>query len=499
MLDQDVSVDDFVLSALLNHRECVVSLMEIDKIPVEYFDSDEHRKMYRNITRWYTKYSGKSICTPKLIKEQCEKMGKPSIETARVFAYYNYIAGLNTTINEYPVYVAQLKERAYKRMLQVSVKAAGDLCNKDNNPIQAAHELLKTSAQIKMLSADDRIVRTTLAEQAKELQDRYMFAKTRKDEAMGLFTGFFRLDQITWGIQPGEVLIVAGPTGGGKSVTLVAMAAHIYNGMRFCKACAFQLYKHSEICPSCGADVKKPESVYSIKGKNVAYISIEMPAEDCLRRFVSSSLGIRSKDLQRGQLGATEEAIYFDYLKHVKENVNPGLFMIDVPRGVDADFIDSELDRIEATSGVKIDVVIIDYMQLMTPKSSKRVIKEGDWKEQDAIAAEIHELARNRRIPAISAVQTTSVRSLKSEQMRYGTHRVARAEGIANNVNIIIQIEDVIEDEKKSSSQATDETMTITYHVIKNRDGPKGVIQMQKDFSKMQINHMVDFKYAQTE
>ena len=173
--------------------------------------------------------------------------------------------------------------------------------------------------------------------------------------------------------------------------------------------------------------------------------------------------------------------------------------MIDVPRGVDADFIDSELDRIEATSGVKIDVVIIDYMQLMTPKSSKRVIKEGDWKEQDAIAAEIHELARNRRIPAISAVQTTSVRSLKSEQMRYGTHRVARAEGIANNVNIIIQIEDVIEDEKKSSSQATDETMTITYHVIKNRDGPKGVIQMQKDFSKMQINHMVDFKYAQTE
>ena len=166
---------------------------------------------------------------------------------------------------------------------------------------------------------------------------------------------------------------------------------------------------------------------------------------------------------------------------------------------MDSDFIDSELDRIEATHGIKLDVVIIDYMQLMKSKHSKNQAGEEDWLAQNDIAAEVHELARNRRIPVITAVQTTSIRGLKNEQMRYGTHRVSRAEGIANNVNIIIQIEDIIEDDKKKADQGTSESLAISYHVVKNRDGPKGVIQMQKDFSKMQIYHMVEYSYEKTE
>jgi replicative DNA helicase len=191
--------------------------------------------------------------------------------------------------------------------------------------------------------------------------------------------------------------------------------------------------------------------------------------------------------------------MYFDYLKESKGNEENGFYIIDVPRGVDANFVDAELDRIESMNNIKLDVVLIDYMQLMVSNGSKGGQRPDDWKEQDSIAAEIHELARNRKIPVISAVQTTSVRSLKSESMRYGTHRVARAEGIANNVNIIIQIEDVIEDEKKKAEVQGEDTTSITYHVIKNRDGAKGVIQMQKDFSKMQIFHTVEYTYAQAE
>jgi replicative DNA helicase len=331
------------------------------------------------------------------------------------------------------------------------------------------------------------------------MRDRYLMAKEKKDEVMGLYTGFYKLDELTWGVQPGEVLVVAGPTGGGKSVTLIAMAAYIYAGIRYCKNCNFQLFKHSSLCPACGRDMQENDSWYNIRGKNVAYISIEMPESDCLRRFVSSSLGIRSKDIQRGGLGEGDQKVYFDYLNKVETSREPGLFIVDVPRGVDVDFIDAELDRIESTNNIKLDVVIIDYMSIMTSRGSKEGVKEGDWKEQESIASEVHELARNRRIPILTAVQTTSIRSLKNETMRYGTHRVARAEGIAHNVNIIIQIEDIVEEEKKKGEQATAETLAITYHVIKNRDGPKGVIQMQKDFSKMQIYHVVEYKYEQAE
>jgi len=497
MIDDNISIDERILSALLNHRDCVVRAKEIDKIPPEYFDTEEQRNIYRNIMRVF-KIHG-SLCSPDIIKAEAEKRRKPSVEVARVYSLYSSIKAIGTPSNDFPFYVKQLKERWYKRMLQTSVSKANVLCNKEGDPIQAAQELLKTTAQIKLLSAEDRIIRTTIAERADDIKNRYQFAKERKDEAMGLYTGFYKLDELTWGVQPGEVLVIAGPTGGGKSVSLIAMAAYIYNGLRFCMKCGFQLFKHSQICPACGDDMTAENAVYHIKGKNVAYVSIEMPEEDCMRRFIASSLGLKSKDIQRGQLGATDEQVMFDFLGGVEGNKDASFHIIDVPRGIDADFIDSELDRIEATHDIKLDVVIIDYMQLMTPRGSKGTIREGDWKEQDSIAAEVHELARNRRIPVITAVQTTSIRSLKNEQMRYGTHRVSRAEGIANNVNIIIQIEDIIEDEKKKSDQATAETLAITYHVIKNRDGPKGVIQMQKDFSKMQIFHMVEYSYDKTE
>ena len=497
MVDETISIDDRILSALLNHRECVVSAKEIDKIPSEYFDTEEQRKMYRNIMTVFANSNGRVMCSPEIVKASAEKQKKSGIEIARLFALYNSIKTIGTSVNEYAFYVNALKERWYKRLLTVSVKKANVLCNENDSPVEAAQELLKTSAQIKMLSSNDRIVRTTLSDRAKSLIERYEFAKNRKDEAMGLYTGFYKLDELTWGIQPGEVLIVAGPTGGGKSVTLVAMASYIYNGLSYCAKCGFQLFRHSQICPACGSDTTKDGAVYRIPGKNVAYVSIEMPEEDCMRRFVSSSLGLRSKDIQRGMLSPSDEKLYYDYMSHVESNKSASLHMIDVPRGVDADFIDAELDRIEATNGIKLDVVIIDYMQLMTSKASGH--KEGDWKEQDSIAAEVHELARSRKIPAISAVQTTSVRNIKNEQMKYGTHRVARAEGIANNVNIIIQIEDVIDAEKEQSEKPTEETLAITYHVIKNRDGAKGVIRMQKDFSRMQIYHMVEYEYAKTE
>lgn len=498
MFEETASLDDRFLSALMNHRECIVSAREVDKLPPEYLDTEEQRKIYRNILKHFEQYKGKSMLTPDVMKRELEKRGIASIEIARVYAMYNSIRAINTTANEYPVYVKDIKERYYKRLLTKSVHIANELTNKEKDPVAAANELLKTTAQIKMLSSEDRVVRSALSERAPSLKEKYLFTKNHQNEAMGLYTGFYKLDQLTWGLQPGEVLVVAGPTGGGKSVTLVAMAAYIYNGMRFCN-CEFQLYKHSQICPACGADVSKDESVYHIRGKNVAYVSIEMPEEDCLRRFSASSLGLRSKDIQRGDLGDSDEQVYFEYLDKVTKSKEPGFFMIDVPRGVDVDFINSELDRIEATNGIKLDVVIIDYLSLMTPRGSKGGVKEGDWKEQESIAAEIHELARNRRIPVITAVQTTSIRSLKNETLRYGTHRVARAEGIAHNVNIIIQIEDVVEEDKKKSEQTGEETLAITYHVIKNRDGAKGVIQMQKDFSKMQIYHMVEYSYDKTE
>jgi len=498
MLDAEITIDEKILSALLNHRECVVSAKEVDNIVPEYFETDKFKAIYRNIMRFFTVYKGKTMCTPELMKVEMEKQRKSSIDIARVYALYNSIKEINTPSNDYAFLVQQLKERWYKKLLKQSVSKANVLCNKQDSPVEAAYELLKTSSHIKMLSSEDRVLRTTLGERANDIKDKYIFAKENKNQAMGLYTGFYKLDELTWGIQPGELMIVAGPVGGGKSITMMAMAAYINNGIRYCH-CGFQLYKHSSICPSCGSDVSTEDNVYFIGPKHVAYVSIEMPEEDCYRRFLSSSLGIKSQNIKRGSLTQSEEKELFEFLEYKKKDKSAQFHMIDVPRGVDVDFIDAELDRIEATNNITLDVVFIDYMQLMTPRGGTSISGDQDWRKQGAIAAEIHELARNRRLSVISAAQTTSVRSLKNEQMRYGTHRIARAEDIAANANIIIQIEDVLEEERRDETEADEDSLAITYHVIKNRDGAKGIIRMQKDFSRAQIVHVVEYSYEKME
>ncbi|MEM4256511.1 MAG: hypothetical protein QW746_04260 [Thermoplasmata archaeon] len=192
MFDNDISLDDRILSALLNHKECIVSAIEVDKLSEEYFDTVEHKKIYRNIMKIFKKTNGRTICTPEIIKIEAERARLLSVEVARLVSIYTRLQAINTPINEYPYYVNLLKERYYSRILRDSVARANVLCNKENDPVSAAQELLKTTSTIKMLSANDRVVRTTASESADTMKDQYIFAKTKQNEAMGLYTGFYK-------------------------------------------------------------------------------------------------------------------------------------------------------------------------------------------------------------------------------------------------------------------------------------------------------------------
>ena len=492
----DSSYDENVIALIFLHKELLVEAIEEDKLAPDYFEG-EWGKIFSNCVAYFRKY--RALITIDAWKDQLANKNVSSVEIGRQCSILNGLSTVPVVPDEYKYYVEMIKERKYNKIIHQAIDSANRMQKQELSMLPAADILLKAVNEIKSISSSDRIVRTEIAQSADAIKERYLNAKNHPEASRGIMTGFYKLDEITWGIRPGEVLLIAGPTGGGKSITLICMAAYIYNGIRYCGKCNFQLFRFSHDCPACGSKLGPTDQV-KVPGKNVVYVSIEMPEEDCTRRFLSSSLSLGEEEIKRGLLGETEEKMLFKQLEAVKKNTTNGFYIIDVPRGMDVDFINAEIDKLESKSNRKMDVIIIDYMQLMKQRGGPYKGVESDWQTQTNIASEIHELARTREVPIISAVQTTSIRQLKSEAFRYGTHRVARAEGIAQNVNIILQIEDLIKDEKEQEGKiSSDKDLLINYHIIKNRGGPRGVISMQKDFSKMQIYHVLDVKYKDLE
>ena len=497
MIDQNISIDEYFLSILLQDKQSVVTAIEEDKLTGTYFNA-EWRSVYVNIVLYYKKF--KEVLDKEKVFDQLKRRGVASVELSKRYAVYMSLDHLKAPVKDYKYYVDAIKTRHFKGMLHEAVSKADKTCNSMNDPVTAAKDLAKVGSEIVTLAAQDRVVRTSLAESAPTMKDIYQTAKTNPELIRGVMTGFWKLDELTWGVNAGEVLLIVGPTGGGKSISLISMSAYITSGIRYCAKCGFQLFLYSkDRCPKCGTVFTMPTDIYTIPPKNVAYVSIEMPAEDCLRRFCSASLGLKEREIRRGQLNEQDEQTYLNYLESVRSGKGPvGFYVIDVPCGEDINFIATEVDGQEALHGIKMDVVIIDYLQIMKATTENYRDTGEDWKKQTAISEEVHEYARNKRIPVISAAQSTSIRSIRGETARYGTHRVSRAEGTAYNVNIIAQIEDPLE-KQEEERQENDTDLTMKLYLVKNRGGERGVIVMQKDFSRMQIYHVLDVSYATLE
>jgi replicative DNA helicase len=243
---------------------------------------------------------------------------------------------------------------------------------------------------------------------------------------------------------PGEMMIIGGETGAGKSMLLNNIAIQMW---------------------------MQKNTVFTedyMKGCNVLYFSLEMPFEACFRRTMARvadvpMYGIRDASLYKSQLEAMNTS--FDFIDKYPYQFE----IVDIPRGVTVDQIEARF--LEAKAKFNPDVVVVDYLGLLEDSDS-----EGDdWLKLGHIAGKLHELARYYNIVVLTAVQlnrpTTKVNKDSSDLI--GIHRIGRSSLIMHHANIGIQIES-----RKDESTYGD----LKYHVIKNRDGETGCHSLVKNF-----------------
>ena len=178
----------------------------------------------------------------------------------------------------------------------------------------------------------------------------------------GVPSGFFGVDKLTSGWQNSDLIIVAARPGMGKTAFTLSMARNI------------------------AVEQNIP----------VAFFSLEMSSVQLITRLISSETGLSSEKLRTGKL---EDHEWKQLNVKVSDLENAPLYIDDTPSLSIFD-LRAKARRLASQFGIRM--IMIDYLQLMTPGSSKAGNRE---QEISTISRNLKALAKELDIPVIALSQ----------------------------------------------------------------------------------------------
>lgn len=197
-----------------------------------------------------------------------------------------------------------------------------------------------------------------------------------KDGLSGVASGFEKLDELTSGWQPSDLIIIAARPGMGKTALTLSMARNIA----------------------------------VIQNTPVAFFSLEMSSVQLITRLISAETGLSSEKLRTGKLASHE---WKQLNVKVADLEKAPLYIDDTPA---LSIFDLRAKARRLASQYQIKLIVVDYLQLMTAGSSS---KAGNREQEiSTISRNLKSLAKELDIPVIALSQLS-----RAVETRGGTKR----------------------------------------------------------------------------
>ncbi|MBX6426922.1 MAG: replicative DNA helicase [Variibacter sp.] len=202
-------------------------------------------------------------------------------------------------------------------------------------------------------------------------------AYQRDGKLSGLATGLSDLDRMMGGLQPSDLIILAGRPGMGKT----ALATNIaYNVAR-----AWQ------------GEVRPDGRIETVNGGIVGFFSLEMSAEQLATRIISEQTEIPSYRIRRGEIDAND----FDRIVTATREMESLPLYIDETGGLSIAQLAARARRLKRQRG--LDLLVVDYLQLLG--GSSRRAQEGRVQEVTEITTGLKALAKELNVPILALSQ----------------------------------------------------------------------------------------------
>jgi len=351
---QNLEAESSVLGGVLLDNEAINQVLEL--LRAEDFYRESHRKVFRAMIEITDRSEPVDLITlSEFLKSKNE------LESVGGTAYLASLADFVPTAANIAYYARIVREKAILRSL---ISTATEIATRGYEEQGNVEEFLDIAEKVifeiseKKIKASFVAVGDMITDTLKLVEKLYQ----RKEMVTGVPTGYEDLDKITAGLQPADLIIVAGRPGMGKTAFALNIATNAAYG-----------------------------------GVGAAVFSLEMAKEQLVLRMLCSEARVNSSKVRSGYLGERD----FPQLAKAAGRLHEAPIYIDDTPAISVLELRAKARRLLRDRSKKVGLIVVDYLQLM------RGMGNASNREQEIseISRSLKALAKELNVPVMALSQ----------------------------------------------------------------------------------------------
>ncbi|WP_299101202.1 replicative DNA helicase [uncultured Winogradskyella sp.] len=351
---QATDLEEVVLGAMMIDKKGVDEVIDI--LSPDAFYKEAHKHIFDSIFKLFENSEPVDLLT---VSSQLKKEQKLDLIGGDF-----YLISLTQRVSSSAHIEFHARIILQKYIQRSLIKISNEIIEEAYDETRDVFDLLDTAEAKLYEVTQGNVKKSTESAQSLVIQAKKKIEEISNKEGMsGIPSGFDKLDKLTSGWQPSDLVIVAARPGMGKTAFTLTMARNV------------------------AVNSNTP----------VAFFSLEMSSVQLITRLISSETGLSSEKLRTGKL---EKHEWEQLNVKVKTLEKAPLFIDDTPSLSIFD-LRAKARRLASQYGIKM--IMIDYLQLMTAGGSQK----GGNREQEIsmISRNLKALAKELSIPVIALSQ----------------------------------------------------------------------------------------------
>ncbi len=408
-----------VLGAMMFEEEAFIKAIEI--LRADFFYDENHRKIFSAMSGLFEKNRPIDLVT---VSDELKRNNH--LEEIGGVGYLTQLTAALPTAAHIDHYAHIVKEKA---MLRGLIHNATEIVQKCYEPRTDAAEALDQAEKMIFEISQNRIegkffsMKEIIHDSMEMIDQLYQ----RKEHVTGVGTGFHEFDVKTAGLQPSDLIVVAGRPSMGKSAFVSCICEHV------------------------GIQLKKPLAIFSL----------EMSKGQLVQRMLCSHARVNAQNVRTGYLSHQD----WPKLTSAAGKLSEAPIFIDDTPGQTVLEVRAKARRLKMQHDIQL--VVIDYMQLMQGIGRS----ESRQQEISEISRSLKALARELKVPVIAVSQLSrAVESRTGNRPQLSDLRESGA--IEQDADVVVFLF------REEYYKPEDETLRNKAEAIiaKQRNGPVGSI-----------------------
>lgn len=364
VMPNNLDAEQALLGCMLIDNEILPEVL--DSLTEEDFYQDSHKYIISAIKLTFAERKPVDFVT---LSDKLE--GDGNLQKAGGISYLTELVQVTPSSANYKYYLDIVKRDSINRNLIRAAREIIDFAKSSDDSVKSVQFAEEKVYSVSQVNDSSTVKDIRTSDGIDLVKEKFENLARNKDAYRGVSTGFHRFDQLTNGLQKSDLIVLAARPGMGK--TSIAM----------------NMIEHAAV----------------VENKVCAVFSLEMPEVQIIQRLLCSNAEVSMSAALSGKLTDNDWkklAKSIERLRKCRINID------DSSRVTPAEIL-SKCRRIKARNNGELDLVMIDYIQLMS--SGKKGGEENRVQEVASITRDLKIMAKELNVPVIALSQLRRIQS----------------------------------------------------------------------------------------